>query len=203
LPHGAACRSSITTERCSTCPGSGPRSTFTSRSRRRSARRSRLRPREHLVTLCERDGIEFHPTAVPGKLAEELFDRYVVPSLMSPTFVMDYPVDTSPLVRAHRTKPGVVEKWDLYINGMESGTGYSELIDPVIQRERLVEQSALAERGDVEAMHVDEDFLRAMEHGMPPMGGVGVGVDRMLMALTGLGIRETILFPLVKPERFS
>jgi lysyl-tRNA synthetase class 2 len=160
-------------------------------------------PREHLVTLCERDGIEFHPTAVPGKLAEELFDRYVVPSLISPTFVMDYPVDTSPLVRAHRTKPGVVEKWDLYINGMESGTGYSELIDPVIQRERLVEQSALAERGDVEAMHVDEDFLRAMEHGMPPMGGVGVGVDRMLMALTGLGIRETILFPLVKPERFS
>jgi lysyl-tRNA synthetase class 2 len=156
--------------------------------------------REHLVSLCEREGIEFHPTAVPGKLVEELFEHYVVPSLVSPTFVMDYPVDTSPLVRAHRTKPGVVEKWDLYINGMESGTGYSELIDPVIQRERLVEQSALADRGDVEAMHVDEDFLRAMEHGMPPMGGVGVGVDRMLMALTGLGIRETILFPLVKPE---
>ena len=149
--------------------------------------------------LCDREGITFHPTAVPGKLAEELFEHYVVPSLVNPVFVMDYPVDTSPLVRAHRTKAGVVEKWDLYINRMESGTGYSELVDPVIQRERLVEQSALGDRGDDEAMHLDEDFLRAMEHGMPPMGGVGVGVDRMLMALTGLGIRETILFPLVKP----
>ncbi len=157
-------------------------------------------PREHLVALCEKDDIEFHPTAVPGKLAEELFEKYVVPDLVNPTFVMDYPVDTSPLVRGHRTKPGVVEKWDLYINAMESGTGYSELIDPVIQRERLLEQASLADRGDVEAMHLDEDFLTAMEHGMPPMGGVGVGVDRMLMALTGLGIRETILFPLVKPE---
>jgi lysyl-tRNA synthetase class 2 len=158
-------------------------------------------PREHLVDLCERDGIEFHPTAVPGKLVEELFEHHVVATLVEPTFVMDYPVDTSPLVRGHRTKPGVVEKWDLYINGMESGTGYTELVDPVIQRERLMEQAALADRGDVEAMHLDEDFLRAMEHGMPPMGGVGVGVDRMLMAMTGLGIRETILFPLVKPEQ--
>ena len=157
--------------------------------------------RAHLVSLCERDGIEFHPTAVPGKLAEELFEHHVVSTFTVPTFVMDYPVDTSPLVRGHRTKPGVVEKWDLYINGAETGTGYSELVDPVIQRERLVEQAALADRGDVEAMHLDEDFLRAMEHGMPPMGGVGVGVDRILMALTGLGIRETILFPLVKPER--
>ena len=122
-----------------------------------------------------------------------------MPTLVNPVFVMDDPVDTSPLVRGHRTKPGVVEKWDLYINRMESGTGYSELVDPVIQRERLVEQASLADRGDDEAMHLDEDFLRAMEHGMPPMGGVGVGVDRMLMALTGLGIRETILFPRVKP----
>ena len=130
-----------------------------------------------------------------------MFEHHVVETFTGPTFVMDYPVDTSPLVRGHRTKPGVVEKWDLYINGMESGTGYSELVDPVIQRERLVEQASLADRGDDEAMHLDEDFLRAMEHGMPPMGGVGVGVDRMLMALTGMGIRETILFPLVKPER--
>lgn len=156
-------------------------------------------PRDHLVRLCEEREIGFHPTAVPGKLAEELFEFHVVPTLVDPVFVMDYPVDTSPLVRGHRTKAGVVEKWDLYINRMESGTGYSELVDPVIQRERLMEQASLADRGDVEAMHLDEDFLRAMEHGMPPMGGVGVGVDRMLMALTGLGIRETILFPLVKP----
>ena len=156
-------------------------------------------PRERLVRMCEEREIGFHPTAVPGKLAEELFEFHVVSTLVDPVFVMDYPVDTSPLVRGHRTKSGVVEKWDLYINGMESGTGYSELVDPVIQRERLIEQASLADRGDVEAMHLDEDFLRAMEHGMPPMGGVGVGIDRMLMALTGLGIRETILFPLVKP----
>jgi lysyl-tRNA synthetase, class II len=156
--------------------------------------------RSRLVALCERDAIEFHPTAVNGKLVEELFEHHVVSGFSGPTFVIDYPVDTSPLVRAHRTKPGVVEKWDLYINGAETGTGYSELVDPVVQRQRLVEQAGLADRGDAEAMHLDEDFLRAMEHGMPPMGGVGVGVDRVLMALTGQGIRETILFPLVKPE---
>jgi lysyl-tRNA synthetase class 2 len=114
---------------------------------------------------------------------------------------MDYPVDTSPLVSAHRSVPGVVEKWDLYIDGVETATGYSELTDPVVQFERLAEQAALADRGDVEAMRLDEDFVRALEHGMPPTGGVGMGIDRLLMALTGLGIRETILFPLVKPER--
>ena len=98
------------------------------------------------------------------------------------------------------TSPGIAEKWDLYIDGFELATGYSELVDPVIQRERLVEQAKLAAKGDLEAMQVDEDFLRAMEFGMPPMGGMGMGVDRLLMALTGLGIRETILFPLVKLE---
>ena len=94
----------------------------------------------------------------------------------------------------------MAEKWDLYIDGFELATGYSELVDPIIQRERLTEQSLLAAKGDAEAMQLDEDFLRAMEFGMPPMGGMGMGVDRLLMALTGLGIRETILFPLVKPE---
>jgi lysyl-tRNA synthetase class 2 len=157
--------------------------------------------RTRLVELCERDGIDVAPTAVAGKLAEELFEHHVIANFAGPTFVMDYPVDTSPLVRGHRSKAGVVEKWDLYIDGAETGTGYSELVDPVIQRERLVEQSGLADRGDVEAMHLDEDFLRALEFGMPPSGGVGLGVDRVLMSLTGLGIRETILFPLVKPER--
>ena len=157
--------------------------------------------RSRLLELCERDGIDVAPTAVNGKLVEELFEHHVIAGFTGPTFVMDYPVDTSPLVRGHRTKPGVVEKWDLYVNGAETGTGYSELIDPVIQRERLIEQAGLADRGDAEAMHLDEDFLRAMEHGMPPMGGVGVGIDRVLMLLTGQGIRETILFPLVKPEQ--
>lgn len=137
-----------------------------------------------------------HPTH--GKLVEELWEHHVKPGLTAPTFVMDFPLDTSPLTREHRSIPGVVEKWDLYVRGFELATGYSELVDPVIQRERFVEQAKLAGRGDDEAMPLDEDFLRALEHGMPPSGGMGMGIDRLLMALTGLGIRETILFPLVK-----
>lgn len=158
-------------------------------------------PRDEIEGLCASAGISVAPTWVSGKLVEELFEHHVLPGLQRPTFVMDYPLDTSPLVRAHRDKEGVVEKWDLYIGGFEQATGYSELVDPVVQRERLAEQAALAARGDHEAMSVDEDFLRALEHGMPPTGGVGVGIDRLLMNFTGLGIRETILFPLVKPER--
>jgi lysyl-tRNA synthetase class 2 len=145
-------------------------------------------------------GMKIDPKWVTGKLAEEIFEHVAQDKLIEPTFVMGYPVDTSPLVRAHREIPGVVEKWDLYVDGFELATGYSELIDPVIQRDRLIEQAQLGAKGDLEAMQVDEDFLRAMEFGMPPMGGMGMGVDRLLMALTGLGIRETILFPLVKPE---
>jgi lysyl-tRNA synthetase class 2 len=137
-----------------------------------------------------------HPTH--GKLVEELWEHYVKGDLVRPTFVMDFPVDTSPLVRDHRSVDGVVEKWDLYIRGFELATGYSELVDPVIQRERFVAQAKLASQGDHEAMRLDEEFLRALEHGMPPSGGMGMGIDRLLMAITGLGIRETILFPLVK-----
>jgi len=112
--------------------------------------------------------------------------------------VRDFPVETSPLTRSHRSVDGVVEKWDLYVRGFELATGYSELVDPVVQRERFEEQARLASLGDDEAMRIDEDFLRAQEHAMPPSGGMGMGIDRLLMALTGLGIRETILFPLVK-----
>ena len=144
--------------------------------------------------------MKLDPNWVTGKLAEEIFEHVSAGSLNEPTFVMGFPVDNAPLVRGHRELPGVVEKWDLYVDGFELATGYSELIDPVIQRDRLVEQARLGAKGDFEAMQVDEDFLRAMEFGMPPMGGLGMGVDRLLMALTGLGIRETILFPLVKPE---
>jgi lysyl-tRNA synthetase class 2 len=157
-------------------------------------------PTAELAALCAEAGIEPEPTWVPGKHVEELLEHHVVGTFTGPTFVVDYPEDTSPLVRAHRDTPGVVEKFDLYVDGFELGTGYSELVDPVVQRERLVAQAALADRGDDEAMHLDEDFLRALEYGMPPSGGVGMGIDRLLMALTGLGIRETILFPLVKPE---
>jgi lysyl-tRNA synthetase class 2 len=145
-------------------------------------------------------GIKIDPNWIQGKLAEEIFEHVSVGELKEPTFVMGFPLDNAPLVRAHRETPGAVEKWDLYVDGFELATGYSELIDPVIQRERLAEQGRLGAKGDVEAMSVDEDFLRAMEYGMPPMGGMGMGVDRLLMVLTGLGIRETILFPLVKPE---
>ncbi|GAA4524851.1 lysine--tRNA ligase [Brachybacterium paraconglomeratum] len=141
-----------------------------------------------------------HPKYGHGKLVEELFEHQVGDHLYEPTFVRDFPVETSPLVRAHRSQPGVVEKWDLYVRGFELGTGYSELVDPVIQRERFAQQAELAAQGDDEAMRLDEDFLQAMEYALPPTGGMGLGVDRLLMALTGLGIRETILFPLVKPE---
>ncbi|CAN2224108.1 LysU Lysyl-tRNA synthetase (class II) [Candidatus Nanopelagicaceae bacterium] len=159
-----------------------------------------LTPYTDLKKYAEKLGMKIDPKWVTGKLAEEIFEHVASDLLIEPTFVMGYPVDTSPLVRAHRETPGVVEKWDLYVDGFELATGYSELIDPVIQRDRLVEQAQLGAKGDLEAMQVDEDFLRAMEFGMPPMGGMGMGVDRLLMALTGLGIRETILFPLVKPE---
>lgn len=155
---------------------------------------------DELKAISTKLGMKIDPKWITGKLAEEIFEHVTEGQLNEPIFVRGYPVDTSPLVRAHREIPGVVEKWDLYVEGFELATGYSELIDPVIQRERLVEQASLGAKGDVEAMPLDEDFLRAMEYAMPPMGGFGMGVDRLLMALTGLGIRETILFPLVKPE---
>jgi lysyl-tRNA synthetase class 2 len=159
-----------------------------------------LTPYAELKKIADKLGMKVDPKWITGKLAEEIFEHVGKEHLIKPTFVMGFPVDTSPLVRHHREIPGVVEKWDLYVDGFELATGYSELIDPVIQRERLEEQARLGAKGDEEAMPLDEDFLRAMEFGMPPMGGMGMGADRLLMALTGLGIRETILFPLVKPE---
>ena len=159
-----------------------------------------LTPMDDLKRIATKLGIKIDPKWIAGKLAEEIFEHVAKDQLIAPTFVMGFPVDTSPLVRAHRDIPGVAEKWDLYVDGFELATGYSELVDPVVQRDRLVEQAKLGAKGDLEAMQVDEDFLRAMEFAMPPTGGMGMGVDRLLMALTGLGIRETILFPLVKPE---
>jgi len=159
-----------------------------------------LTPIEDLKEIASKLGMKIDPKWITGKLAEEIFEHVAKDQLIEPTFVMGFPVDTSPLVRAHRELPGVAEKWDLYVDGFELATGYSELIDPVVQRDRLIEQATLGSKGDLEAMQVDEDFLRAMEFAMPPTGGMGMGVDRLLMALTGLGIRETILFPLVKPE---
>ncbi len=156
-------------------------------------------PVERLRELAAHHDVGVDPAWLPGKVVEELFEALVQHTLRAPTFVIDFPVDTSPLTRAHRTDPGVAEKWDLYIAGVERGTGYSELTDPVVQRERFTQQALLAAAGDPEAMVLDEDFLEALEYGMPPTGGVGMGLDRLLMTLTGLGIRETILFPLVRP----
>ena len=156
-------------------------------------------PIERLRAVAERHDVGIDPAWVPGKVVEEIFEALVQHSLQAPTFVVDYPIDTSPLTRAHRTTPGLAEKWDLYIGGIERATAYSELVDPVVQRERFTAQAALAAAGDPEAMVLDEDFLEALEYGMPPTGGMGMGMDRLMMTLTGLGIRETILFPLVRP----
>ncbi|MCW2650287.1 MAG: lysS 2 [Mycobacterium sp.] len=133
-----------------------------------------------------------------GKLVEELWEHLVGRNLYAPSFVRDFPVETTPLTRQHRSVDGVTEKWDLYVRGIELATGYSELIDPVIQRERFAAQARAAAAGDDEAMAMDEDFLTAMEHGMPPTTGTGMGIDRLLMVLTGLGIRDTVLFPIVR-----
>jgi lysyl-tRNA synthetase class 2 len=153
-----------------------------------------------LTKLAEQHEVELQPGRNAGEIAVDLFEKLVEHTLIQPTFVRDYPESARPLAKPHREIPGLVEAWDLIVNGVELGTGYSELNDPVIQRERLVAQSLLAAAGDPEAMELDEDFLRAMEFGMPPAGGLGMGLDRLIMLLTGVGIRETILFPLLRPE---
>ncbi|WP_046468615.1 bifunctional lysylphosphatidylglycerol synthetase/lysine--tRNA ligase LysX [Allosalinactinospora lopnorensis] len=157
-------------------------------------------PIEAVRKLSDARGIEWSPDWGQGKLVEHLFEELVEHTLIQPTFVRDFPLETSPLTRRHREEPLLTEKWDLIGFGMELGTGYSELVDPVEQRRRLTEQSLLAAGGDAEAMQLDEDFLQALEYGMPPSGGVGVGIDRLLMAFTGKNIRETVLFPLVRPS---
>jgi lysyl-tRNA synthetase class 2 len=157
---------------------------------------------EHLWAIADRLGLE-----IPrdrgyghGKLVEELWEHTVGEKLWAPTFVKDFPEETTPLTRAHRSIAGVTEKWDLYIRRIELATGYSELIDPVIQRERFEAQARAAAAGDDEAMALDEDFLAALEYAMPPSTGTGMGIDRLLMTLTGLSIRETVLFPIVRRQ---
>ena len=157
-------------------------------------------PAETLREIAAKHEVPVDPKWNAQKLVIELFGEIVEPTLINPTFVYDYPPLAQPLARPHRSEADVIEAWDLIIGGMERGTAFSELIDPVIQRERLTEQSKLAAGGDDEAMQLDEDFLRALEHGAPPMGGLGLGIDRLIMLFTGVGIRETILFPLMKPE---
>ena len=155
---------------------------------------------ETLRAVAEKHNVKVDPKWDAEKLVIELFGEIVEPTLLQPTFVYDYPPSAQPLARPHREDPRLIEAWDLIIGGMERGTAFSELIDPVIQRERLTEQSRKAAAGDDEAMALDEDFLRALEYGAPPMGGIGLGIDRLVMLFTNAGIRETILFPLLKPE---
>jgi lysyl-tRNA synthetase class 2 len=155
---------------------------------------------EHLWSIADRLALELPKDRGfgHGKLVEELWEHTVGETLWAPAFVKDFPVETTPLTRQHRSIDGVTEKWDLYVRGFELATGYSELIDPVIQRERFAAQARAAAAGDDEAMLLDEDFLAAMEYAMPPTTGTGMGIDRLLMCLTGLSIRETVLFPIVR-----
>jgi lysyl-tRNA synthetase, class II len=156
-------------------------------------------PADQLRKLAGQANISLEPSWNAGQVVLELYEQLVESRTVLPTFYRDFPVEVSPLTRAHRTDPRLAERWDLVAFGAEIGTGYSELVDPVEQRARLTAQSLLAAGGDPEAMQLDEDFLRALEYGMPPSGGMGMGIDRVLILLTGATIRDTILFPIVRP----
>jgi lysyl-tRNA synthetase class 2 len=156
---------------------------------------------ETLRKQAESAGVPVDPRWGPGAIVLEMYERLVEHKTVEPTFYVDFPKDVSPLTRQHRTDPILAERWDLVAYGRELGTAYSELVDPVEQRARLVEQARANSAGDAEAMELDEDFLRSLEYGMPPTGGMGLGVDRLVMLFTGATtIRDCILFPLVRPE---
>ncbi|MBV9594981.1 MAG: bifunctional lysylphosphatidylglycerol synthetase/lysine--tRNA ligase LysX [Actinobacteria bacterium] len=157
-------------------------------------------PADQVRAICERLDIHAPAGASAGYLVLELYDELVEGNTVEPTFYRDFPVETSPLTRVHRTDPQLSERWDLVAFGAEIGTAYSELIDPIDQRQRLTEQSLLAANGDPEAMQVDEAFLTALEYSMPPTGGLGIGVDRLVMMLVGATIRPTLAFPFVRPQ---
>jgi lysyl-tRNA synthetase, class II len=156
-------------------------------------------PADQLCKLANSANIAVEASWTVGQVILELYEHLVEGRTVLPTFYHDFPVEVSPLTRANRTDPRLAERWDLVAFGAEIGTGYSELVDPIEQRARLTAQSLLAAGGDPDAMQLDEDFLRALEHGMPPTGGMGMGIDRVLIMLTGASIRDTILFPIVRP----
>ena len=157
-------------------------------------------PLEELTAIAAEHEVEIDPAWPAGKVVMELFGEIVEPGILAPTFVCDYPAEAQPLARRQDEDPRLIHAWDLIIAGVERGTGFTELVDPVVQREVLTAQSLAAAAGDPEAMQLDEDFLRALEYGAPPMGGIGIGIDRMVMFFTGASIRETLLFPHLKPE---
>jgi lysyl-tRNA synthetase class 2 len=152
-----------------------------------------------LTQLAASRNVALKPEWGAGEIVLELYEKLVEHTLIQPTFVCDYPRSVRPLARQHRSDPRLAEAWDLVIGGVEMAPAYSELADPVEQRRVLIEQSLAAAAGDPDAMELDEDFLQALEYGMPPSGGMGLGIDRLIAMLTGSRIRETILFPLLKP----
>ncbi|HXC84442.1 MAG TPA: bifunctional lysylphosphatidylglycerol synthetase/lysine--tRNA ligase LysX [Trebonia sp.] len=152
-----------------------------------------------LLELCAMADVPLQPGWNRGQVILEMYERLVEKQTVQPTFYKDFPVEVAPLTRQHRADPRLAERWDLVAFGAELGTGYSELVDPVEERARLTAQSLLAAGGDAEAMRLDEDFLLALEYAMPPTGGMGMGIDRLMIMLTGESIRETILFPFVRP----
>ena len=158
---------------------------------------------EQLIKVCQKHNIHVEASMGKGKLIDELFSDKCQKHYIQPTFITDYPVEMSPLTKKHRSKPGLVERFELFINGKELANAYSELNDPVEQRLRFEEQMKLAARGDDEAMTIDNDFLRALEYGMPPTSGIGIGIDRLAMLYTNnLSIQDVLLFPQMKPETF-
>jgi lysyl-tRNA synthetase class 2 len=157
-----------------------------------------------LRDVCKQLKIDVAPNIGKGKLIDEIFGATSEFKYIQPTFIIDYPVEMSPLTKKHRSKPGLVERFELMVNGKEIANAYSELNDPIDQRERFEEQVRLMERGDDEAMFIDQDFLRALEYGMPPTAGIGIGIDRLCMLMTNQpSIQDVLLFPQMRPENFA
>ena len=156
---------------------------------------------DEIREICKKLNMEVDETMGKGKLIDEMFGQFCEGTFIQPTFVIDYPVEMSPLTKMHRSKPGLTERFELMINGKELANAYSELNDPIDQEERFKEQMKLADKGDDEAMVIDQDFLRALQYGMPPTSGIGIGIDRLVMLMTGKEyIQEVMLFPQMKPE---
>ena len=157
---------------------------------------------DEIREFCKSKGMDVDETMGKGKLIDELFGEFCEGTFIQPTFITDYPVEMSPLTKMHRSKPGLTERFELMVNGKELANAYSELNDPIDQEERFIEQMKLADKGDDEAMIIDHDFLRALQYGMPPTFGIGIGIDRLVMLLTGkFAIGEVMLFPQMKPEK--